>query len=56
MGGPAVLAHTRAALGNPAELEPWPDVDTAPELNRLEGELERDPAALPAVAVWLAGR
>jgi glycosyltransferase A (GT-A) superfamily protein (DUF2064 family) len=56
MGGPGVLAHTRAALRSPLELEPWPDVDTVPELGRLAAELERDPAAAPAVAAWLAGR
>jgi len=55
MGGSDVLGHTRAALGDPPELAPWSDVDTAAELDRLAAQLTADPGAAPAVAAWLAG-
>jgi glycosyltransferase A (GT-A) superfamily protein (DUF2064 family) len=53
MGTGGVLAHTRAALGDPELLPPWPDVDTAAELRALAGDLAADPDAAPAVAAWL---
>jgi glycosyltransferase A (GT-A) superfamily protein (DUF2064 family) len=53
MGTGGVLAHTRTALGDPALLPPWPDVDSAADLRRLAAELEGDPSAAPAVAAWL---
>ena len=58
MGTPAVLEHTRAALGGPVLLPPWPDVDTVADLGELARELEGDPRLAPAVAAWLddAGR
>jgi glycosyltransferase A (GT-A) superfamily protein (DUF2064 family) len=49
----AVLDHTRAALGDPVLLPPWPDVDTADELRRLAREVRGDPNSAPAVAAWL---
>jgi len=56
MGTSDVLAHTRAALGEPALLTPWPDVDTASELRALAEDLAADPDAAPAVAAWLRER
>jgi hypothetical protein len=53
MGTSDVLAHTRAALGEPELLTPWPDVDTARELRALAEDLAADPDAAPAVAAWL---
>jgi len=53
MGTSGVLAHTRAALGDPELLPPWPDVDTGADLRALAGDLAADPAAAPAVAAWL---
>lgn len=53
MGTAAVLEHTRAALGDPLLLPPWPDVDTVAELRELARELEGDPRRAPAVAAWL---
>jgi glycosyltransferase A (GT-A) superfamily protein (DUF2064 family) len=53
MGTRDVLPHTRAALGRPALLPPWPDVDSAAELRGLARELEGDPSAAPAVSAWL---
>jgi glycosyltransferase A (GT-A) superfamily protein (DUF2064 family) len=56
MGGESVLEHTRTALGDVVELAPWPDIDTAADLEQLAARLARDPSAAPAVAGWLAGR
>jgi glycosyltransferase A (GT-A) superfamily protein (DUF2064 family) len=54
MGTSGVLEHTRAALGEPALLDPWPDVDSAEELQQLARQLELDPNAAPAIAAWLS--
>jgi glycosyltransferase A (GT-A) superfamily protein (DUF2064 family) len=53
MGTGGVLAHTRAALGEPVLLPPWPDVDSAAELRELARQLRGDPNLAPAVAAWL---
>jgi glycosyltransferase A (GT-A) superfamily protein (DUF2064 family) len=53
LGTADVLRHTRAALGDPVLLPPWPDVDTVAELRRLATELAADPSGAPAVAAWL---
>jgi glycosyltransferase A (GT-A) superfamily protein (DUF2064 family) len=53
MGTEGVLEHTRRALGDPALLAPWPDVDSAEELSDLARVLEQHPHAAPAVATWL---
>lgn len=53
LGTGGVLAHTRGALGDPALLPPWPDVDTAAELQQLASEVRGDPNSAPAVAAWL---
>ncbi|MDQ6774060.1 MAG: DUF2064 domain-containing protein [Candidatus Dormibacteraeota bacterium] len=55
MGQSGVLEHTRAAIGNPILLPPWPDVDSVEELRALAAELARDPEAAPSVAAWLEG-
>ena len=54
MGTTAVLAHTRAALGDPVLLPPWPDVDSAEELRGLAEQLRGEPNLAPAVAAWLS--
>jgi glycosyltransferase A (GT-A) superfamily protein (DUF2064 family) len=54
MGTGGVLEHTRAALGEPVLLPPWPDVDSAEELQQLARQLELDPDAAPAIAAWLS--
>jgi glycosyltransferase A (GT-A) superfamily protein (DUF2064 family) len=54
MGTDGVLAHTRAALGDPVLLPPWPDVDSAAELRELVRQLRGDPNLAPAVAAWLS--
>jgi uncharacterized protein len=56
MGKEDVFQHTKAALGGAFELESWPDVDTAAELDRLAVQLEVAPLAAPAVAGWLFER
>jgi len=53
MGTGGVLAHTRDALGDPALLPPWPDVDSADELRELALQLRGDPNSSPAVSAWL---
>jgi glycosyltransferase A (GT-A) superfamily protein (DUF2064 family) len=53
MGSEGVLDHTRAALGEPVLLPPWPDVDSAAELRGLARQLQGDPSAAPAVSAWL---
>jgi glycosyltransferase A (GT-A) superfamily protein (DUF2064 family) len=54
MGTGGVLAHTRAALGDPVPLPPWPDVDDVEELRELAGQLRGEPNLAPAVAAWLS--
>ena len=56
MGKEDVFEHTKAALDGAVELESWPDVDTAAELDRLAAQLEEGPLAAPAVAGWLIAR
>lgn len=53
MGTGSVLAHARAALGDPALLPAWPDVDSAEELRELALQLRGDPNSSPAVSAWL---
>jgi hypothetical protein len=53
MGGEGVFEHARESLGRVRVLEPWPDVDTAADLDFLAAELEKDPLRAPAVAGWL---
>lgn len=54
MGTTGVLAHTRAALGDPVLLPAWPDVDSAEELRELAGQLRGEPYLAPALAAWLS--
>jgi glycosyltransferase A (GT-A) superfamily protein (DUF2064 family) len=56
MGTGAALEHTRAALGDPVLLPPWPDVDTIVDLRELARELEAGAGPAPAVAAWLESR
>jgi glycosyltransferase A (GT-A) superfamily protein (DUF2064 family) len=54
MGSDGVLAHTRAALGEPVLLPPWPDVDEVEELRELANQLRGEPNLAPAVSAWLS--
>lgn len=54
MGTADVLAHTRSALGDPLLLEPWADIDTAAELERLREHLALGGDATPNLAAWAA--
>lgn len=56
LGTSSVLEHTRRSLGDPPLVERCLDVDTADNLQQMARELERNPAAAPAVHAWLAER
>jgi glycosyltransferase A (GT-A) superfamily protein (DUF2064 family) len=53
LGSGSALEHARAALRDPVLIGSCPDVDSGHALRRLAAELERNPAAAPAVAAWL---
>lgn len=54
LGGPDVLARTRAILSSAAELPAGTDVDEEPDLRRLARRLAADPALAPALSALLA--